>query len=124
MSYPFLPQIKFLIDTGTCHHTDYNSINFIYFKNFLKIIFQTDLDIKGNLEVSLSYRLPETLKITIHSASELVCRNPDKMPHPYVKVVVPGVQKVDHTKIIKGTLEPVWGEEFEYTVPQEELENR
>ncbi|XP_072027375.1 synaptotagmin-1-like [Amphiura filiformis] len=85
---------------------------------------ETDLDIKGHLELSLTYRLPETLKITIHSASELVCRDSDKMPHPYVKVVLPGIPKVEQTKIIKGTLHPVWEEEYEYTIPQEELQNR
>ena len=94
---------------------------------FISVCFtlkQTDLDIKGNLQVSLTYRLPDTLMITIHAASDLVCRDSNKMPHPYVKVVLPGVAKVEQTKIVKGTLDPMWEEEFEYTIPQEELENR
>lgn len=85
---------------------------------------ETDLDITGNLDVSLSYRLPDTLGITIHGANHLVCRDVDKLPHPYVKLVIPGIPKVEQTKIVKSTLEPVWEETYEYQIPQEELHDR
>ncbi|XP_071805256.1 synaptotagmin-1-like [Asterias amurensis] len=85
---------------------------------------ETDLDISGDLEISLSYKLPETLLVSIHRAYDLVCRDKNKQPNPYVKVILPGIPKVEETKVQRETLNPEWEEIFEYNVPREELQDR
>ncbi|XP_071484802.1 synaptotagmin-1-like [Diadema antillarum] len=85
---------------------------------------ETDLDIQGELEITLGYQLPDTLKITVHNATGLVRRDANKEPHPYVKVIIPGIHKVEETKVEKKTHDPVWEETFDFTVAQEEFENR
>ncbi|XP_022106455.1 synaptotagmin-1-like [Acanthaster planci] len=85
---------------------------------------ETDLDISGELEISLSYKLPETLQVLIHRATDLVCREKNRPPHPYVKIIIPGIPKVEETKVIKASCEPEWEEIFEFNVPREELIDR
>ncbi|XP_033118825.1 double C2-like domain-containing protein beta [Anneissia japonica] len=85
---------------------------------------ETDLDIKGELEIGLQFLLPDTLQVSIFGASQLVCRDPDKLPCPYVKVIIPGVPKVEQTKIVKNTLDPEWNEVFNFPVAEEELSSR
>ncbi|XP_038054246.1 double C2-like domain-containing protein beta [Patiria miniata] len=85
---------------------------------------ETDLDIRGELEISLSYKLPETLQVSIHRATELACREKNKLPDPYIKIIIPGIPKVEETKVQKGSREPEWEEIFEYNVPREELPDR
>ncbi|XP_071960565.1 synaptotagmin-1-like [Antedon mediterranea] len=85
---------------------------------------ETDLDIKGELEIGLQFQLPDTLHVSIIGASRLVCRDPDKLPCPYVKVIIPGVAKVEQTKVVKNTLDPVWNETFDFPVAEEELGSR
>ncbi|XP_013409216.1 synaptotagmin-6 [Lingula anatina] len=81
---------------------------------------ETDLGISGDLNLTLAYRLPQTLLVTVHSATDLSKKNGDRSS-PFVKVTIPGVAQVEQTEIIKGTLNPVWEETFEFQVPQEEF---
>nr|XP_054750442.1 synaptotagmin-6-like [Lytechinus pictus] len=85
---------------------------------------ETDLDIQGELKITLTYQLPDTLKVRVHNAEGLVCRDPKKMPHPYVKVLIPGIHKVEETKVRKNTLDPVWDETFDFSLAREEFANR
>lgn len=91
---------------------------------FNPILPQTDLSIQGELEITLTYQLPDTLKVRVHSAEGLVCRDAKKMPHPYVKVLIPGIHKVEETQVQKKMLDPVWEETFDFTLAQEEFTNR
>lgn len=85
---------------------------------------ETDLAITGELEVSLSYTLPDTLKVTVLGATDLLQRDASKLPNPYVKVIVSGIPKSATTEIQRKTLSPVWEESFEYTLAKEELVDR
>ncbi|PIK37030.1 putative synaptotagmin-2-like [Apostichopus japonicus] len=85
---------------------------------------ETDLNIRGDLEVSLSYKLPDTLIVTVHAASDLLSRDVNRPPNPYVKVIVSGIPKGAETQIQRKTLSPVWEESFEYTLAKEELVDR
>nr|XP_006816379.1 PREDICTED: synaptotagmin-1-like [Saccoglossus kowalevskii] len=92
--------------------------------NWFDLEAETDLSITGDLEVSLNYRLPQTLLVTVNRANDLVRRDPGRSADPYVKVSIPGIPEIHKTKIASGTLNPVWDETFEFDVSQEELGER
>ncbi|XP_041458628.1 synaptotagmin-1-like [Lytechinus variegatus] len=92
--------------------------------SWFELQLETDLDIQGELKITLTYQLPDTLKVRVHNAEGLVCRDPKKMPYPYVKVLIPGIHKVEETKVQKNTLDPVWDETFDFSLAQEEFANR
>ncbi|XP_070559077.1 synaptotagmin-1-like [Ptychodera flava] len=94
------------------------------FTNWYELQAETDLSITGSLEISLGYRLPQTLLVTVHRANDLVRRDPGHDADPYVKIMVPGLQEIYKTTVAKSTLDPEWEETFELDVPQEELTER
>ncbi|XP_064632573.1 synaptotagmin 2-like [Lineus longissimus] len=85
---------------------------------------ETDMSISGEIEISLEYRLPQTLLVTVHRASDLVPRDIDKKADPYVKVSIPGKTELGVTEVQSDTLNPVWDETFEFSVPYEEFNDR
>ena len=62
---------------------------------------QTDLKISGDLEISIRYRLPQTLIVNVHSANNLTNRYENGAPNPFVKIAIPGVQSVFKTKVMR-----------------------
>ena len=42
----------------------------------------------------------------------------------FLQVILPGIPKVEETKVQRETLNPEWEEIFEYNVPREELQDR
>lgn len=62
--------------------------------------------------------------MTVHAASDLLSRDVNRPPNPYVKVIVSGIPKGAETQIQRKTLSPVWEESFEYTLAKEELVDR
>ena len=66
------------------------------------LFFQTDLHISGDLEITLAYELPQTLKVTVHKATGLTNRYEDGAPNPFVKLQIPGVQFV-HQTVVSNT---------------------
>lgn len=85
---------------------------------------ETDLDIDGDLDVSVEFEHPSTLLVTIHSAHDLSSRDENSLADPFVKVTVPGTKTIYQTKELKNTLNPVWDETFEFEVSLEELPHR
>ncbi|XP_066284081.1 synaptotagmin-9-like isoform X3 [Branchiostoma lanceolatum] len=85
---------------------------------------ETDLSISGTLEISMAYKLPQLLCVTVHRASGLVCWDGSKLPHPFVRVMVPGISMVEQTDVKRGTLDPEWEQTYEFPVPQEEFDYR
>ena len=62
--------------------------------------FQTDLDIQGDLEVSLNYDPPCTLEVTLHCANNLVNRHGDEdAPNPFVKLQAPGLKDIYFSEV-------------------------
>ena len=84
----------------------------------------TDLRITGEVEISLAYRLPASLRVTIHKAWDLTNRYQDHLPNPFVKVQIPGIPFCFQTKVEEETLEPEWNETFDFPVPQDEFDFR
>ncbi|KAL5014679.1 hypothetical protein ScPMuIL_008949 [Solemya velum] len=85
---------------------------------------ETDLSISGGVEVSLDHQLPQRLFVTIHSATDLVTRDPGRQADPFVKITIPGLAVVHQTKVKKNTLNPVWEETFEFPIALDELAER
>ncbi|XP_078676812.1 synaptotagmin-9-like [Branchiostoma floridae x Branchiostoma belcheri] len=85
---------------------------------------ETDLSISGTLDISLGYKLPQLLCVSVHRASGLVCRDGNTLPHPFVRVMVPGITMVEQTDVKRGTLDPEWEQTYEFPVPQEEFDYR
>lgn len=83
---------------------------------------QTNLNIQGDLEVSLVFRFPDKLLVTVHGATGLGRVN--GLPDPFVKLQVPGLDAVYHTEVQQNTTHPVWQETFEFDVTKEELDMR
>ena len=69
-----------------------------------KPLFQTDLDICGELEIGLEFQPPQTLLLTVFGAHNLTQREDDRLPHPYVKIQIPGIQALYQTKVYIGPL--------------------
>ena len=64
--------------------------------------FQTDLEITGNLDISLKYELPSTLNVTINRGQHLTNHYQGHLPNPFVKVQIPGVAAVFETEVRKS----------------------
>lgn len=85
---------------------------------------ETDLSISGALDVSVAFQVPKTLLVTVHGATNLAPRDVNGTADPFVKVAVPGCDKVFQTLMKKNTLNPVWAETFEFPIHEEEFKNR
>ncbi|XP_076091952.1 synaptotagmin-10-like [Mytilus galloprovincialis] len=85
---------------------------------------ETDLDVTGDLEVSVEFQHPSSLLVTIHGAHGLSARDDVSLADPFVKVTVPGTKLMFQTKELKNTVDPVWNETFEFEVALEELPQR
>ncbi|WAR25135.1 SYT7-like protein [Mya arenaria] len=85
---------------------------------------ETDLSISGDLDVSVAFQTPNTLLVTIHAASNLAPRDRGGAADPFVKIAIPGHDKIHQTRVLKGTLNPVWSETFEFPVHEEEFEDK
>ena len=85
---------------------------------------ETDLDVCGDLEVSVEFEHPSTLLVTIHGAHGLSARDEDHLADPFVKVTIPGTKAMHQTEELKNTVDPVWDETFEFEVALEELPER
>ncbi|KAI0233780.1 hypothetical protein LSAT2_016047 [Lamellibrachia satsuma] len=83
---------------------------------------QTNLNIQGDIEVSLMFRFPNKLLVTVHGATGLGQVN--GLPDPFVKLQVPGLDTVYHTEVQQNTTDPSWQETFEFDVAKEELDMR
>ena len=62
-------------------------------------MFQTDLSISGALDISVAFQVPKTLLVTVHGASNLAPRDVNGSADPFVKVAVPGCDKVYQTQV-------------------------
>lgn len=85
---------------------------------------ETDLSISGDLDISVAFQVPRTLLVTVHGANNLAPRDSDGTADPFVKIAVPGCERVYQTEVKKGTLDPTWSESFEFPIHEEEFENR
>lgn len=85
---------------------------------------ETDLSISGALDISVAFQVPKTLLVTVHGASNLAPRDVNGSADPFVKVAVPGCDKVYQTQVQKGTTNPVWAETFEFPIHEEEFDNK
>ena len=63
------------------------------------MVLQTDLDITGDLEVSVAFQPPSTLLVTIHGAHDLSPREEESLADPFVKVTVPGTKTMYQTQV-------------------------
>lgn len=84
---------------------------------------QTDISIGGELHVNLSYKWPQTLVVTVNSATGVKQTSQDTTAMS-VRVFIPGVPYVFRTTPVLGTQEHVWIETFSFPVPKEELMSR
>ena len=77
-------------------------------KHFLSSI-QTNLEITGNLEISLAYELPGTLKVTLHKGNNLTNHYEEGLPNPFVKIQIPGLNAVYETQVgnLKRIVAPI-----------------
>ena len=62
-------------------------------------IFQTDLSVSGALDISVAFQVPKTLLVTVHGASNLAPRDVNGSADPFVKIAVPGCDKVFQTQV-------------------------
>lgn len=85
---------------------------------------ETDLSISGNLDISVAFQVPNTLLVTVHGATDLAPRDHNGTADPFVKVAVPGYDRIHQTQVKKDTLNPTWAETFEFPIHEEEFENR
>ncbi|XP_074645218.1 synaptotagmin-1-like [Tubulanus polymorphus] len=85
---------------------------------------ETDLSITGTLNIALGYRFPQTLLVTVISGHQLAPRDINNSADPFVKIMIPGISTIHQTQVKKNTLNPVWNETFEFTVPFEEFPYR
>lgn len=60
---------------------------------------QTDLSISGNLDISVAFQVPNTLLVTVHGATDLAPRDHNGTADPFVKVAVPGYDRVHQTEV-------------------------
>ena len=68
--------------------------------NQLWFIFpQTNLKISGNIEATLTYKMPETLFVTVHKGNNFTNAYEGGAPNPTVKLQIPGIQSVFETKV-------------------------
>ncbi|KAK7499954.1 hypothetical protein BaRGS_00008802 [Batillaria attramentaria] len=85
---------------------------------------ETDLNVTGELEVSMVYQQPDQLFVTVHKAQGLSPRSGNQSADPFIKLAIPGLGSVHSSEIKKDTLEPKWEETFEFSVAPEELSLR
>ncbi|KAH3872547.1 synaptotagmin-5-like [Dreissena polymorpha] len=85
---------------------------------------ETDLSISGDLDISIAFQRPQTLLVTVHGANNLAPRDMNQSADPFVKVAVPGVDQIFQTQVLKGTLNPIWSETFEFQLHEEEFEDK
>ncbi|KAK6177286.1 hypothetical protein SNE40_015413 [Patella caerulea] len=81
----------------------------------------TDLSVSGDLEISLTYKLPQQLYVTVHQATGLSPPDGQSSSSPFVKMTIPGTKSVYSSQVVRNCLDPQWNETFEFLVPQEEL---
>ena len=62
-------------------------------------IFQTDLNVTGELSVTVNFQMPGTLYVTVHGANSLSPRSGSQSADPFVKVAVPGVGSVFSSQV-------------------------
>jgi len=60
---------------------------------------QTDLSISGDLDVSVAFQPPSMLLITVHGANNLAQRGGGHAPDPFVKIAIPGQDKICQTRV-------------------------
>ncbi len=66
------------------------------------VFFQTNLNIQGDIDVSLAFHFPGKLVVTVHGATGLGSIN--GRPEAFVKLQVPGVEAVYHTQVGNSNL--------------------
>lgn len=71
----------------------------IHHANFF---FQTDLQIQGSIDISMKYKMPETLLVTVHKGSDLTNKyQDDGTPNPFIKMSIPGIAAAFKTKVLQ-----------------------
>lgn len=85
---------------------------------------ETDQSVSGELDISVVFQHPHTLLVTVYCARNLSARDHGQTADPFVKVAVAGCPSVSQTKVMKNTLNPVWNETLEFTLHEEELDNK
>lgn len=84
---------------------------------------EIDISIGGEIGVKLEFKLPQTLTVSVSSASNL--KEMNQTAEPYVRVYIPGVPYLHKTKPYKGGEEdPVWNESFDFPIAKEELSEK
>ena len=84
---------------------------------------EIDISIGGEIGVKLEFKLPQTLTVTVSSASNL--KEMNLTAEPYVRVYIPGVPYLHKTKPYKGGKDdPVWNESFDFPIAKEELSEK
>ena len=66
-------------------------------------MFQTDLSISGTLDVSIVFQPPRTLLVTVHGANGLAPRDAGNTSDPFVKVAVPGCDRMFQSQVSEPT---------------------
>ncbi|EDV24514.1 Synaptotagmin-1 [Trichoplax sp. H2] len=84
----------------------------------------TDLSISGAIEISLEYKLPSTMIVTIIQGRDLVSRDISGKSDPFIRCYVVDTPNRYKTSVKHSTLNPVWDETFEFDIPQEEFSSR
>ena len=62
-------------------------------------MFQTDLSVSGALDISVAFQAPKTLLVTVHGATNLAPRDVNGSADPFVKIAIPGCDKVCQTQV-------------------------
>lgn len=62
-------------------------------------LFQTDLNVTGDLSVTLNFQMPSTLFVTVHGAQGLSPCSGRQSADPFVKVAIPGVGAVHSSQV-------------------------
>lgn len=83
---------------------------------------QRDWSISGALHVRVRYTHPTTLHVNVASAEGLCGKDKNKLSDPYVRVTLAGKYPVKTTQVIKGTVNPVWSETFDFAIPVQLLQ--
>ena len=83
---------------------------------------EIDISVGGEIGVKLEFKLPQTLTVSVSSASNL--KEMNQSAEPYVRIYIPGVPYLYKTKPYKGNEDPVWNESFDFPIAKEELSEK
>lgn len=83
---------------------------------------QKDWSVSGAVHVRVKYTTPTTLHVNVASAEGLCGKNKNNLSDPFVRVTLAGKYPVKSTKVVKGTVNPIWSEIFDFSIPVQLLQ--